>query len=266
MNPGAPPISEEDLHAWADGRLPTARRTAVDAWLAGQPEALQRAEAWRDQNAAMHRRFDPVLAEPIPEALIAVTRRDTRHARAWPTAFASRQAAAVAWLALGAVIGFFAHDLRDSPEAATLASLPRQAALAHAVFVPEAKHPVEVGGEQENHLAAWLSKRLGGKLQPPHLDTAGYALVGGRLLPGDDVNGGGAVAQFMYQDARGKRLTLYVRNDAVESGGAAFRFAQEGKIGVFYWIDGHFGYALSGEMPKDELSHVASIVYHQFVP
>ena len=30
-----------------------------------------------------------------------------------------------------------------------------------------------------------ISTRLGAPLQPPHLDQAGYRLVGGRLLPGD---------------------------------------------------------------------------------
>ncbi len=44
---------------------------------------------------------------------------------------------------------------------------------------------------------------------------------------------------------RGQRLTLYVRRDAQVAGASAFRYARENGIGVFYWIDGRFGYALS---------------------
>jgi anti-sigma factor RsiW len=57
-----------------------------------------------------------------------------------------------------------------------------------------------------------------------------------------------------------------VRTDAQDSRETAFRFAQEGKIGVFYWLDGKFGYALSGEVEKGELLRVATAVYKQLNP
>jgi anti-sigma factor RsiW len=124
------------------------------------------------------------------------------------------------------------------------------------------RHPVEVGAAEQEHLVNWLSKRLGAKLRAPLLTKEGYELVGGRLLPGDT----GAVAQFMYQDAKGKRLTLYVSRLAAESRDTAFRFSQEDKVAVFYWIDGRLGYALSGELPKAELLEVATSVYRQLNP
>ena len=37
-------------------------------------------------------------------------------------------------------------------------------------------------------------------------------------------------------------------------------------IGVFYWIDGPFGYALSGDLEKPELLRVAQLVYQQLNP
>jgi anti-sigma factor RsiW len=134
--------------------------------------------------------------------------------------------------------------------------------VAHVVYTPEVRHPVEVGAEQEAHLAAWLSKRLGVSVRVPHLSEAGYELVGGRLLPGSS----GPAAQFMYQDGRGQRLTLYVRTDGGGSRETAFRYARENNIGVFYWIDGPLGYALSGDLEKPELLKVAQAVYHQLNP
>ena len=143
-----------------------------------------------------------------------------------------------------------------------MAALPRQAAIAHAVYTPEVKHPVEVGADQQQHLVAWLSKRLGKQLRPPQLAKQGYELVGGRLLPGDS----GPVAQFMYTDASGQRLTLYVSSGQKQNRDTGFRFAQEGNVGVFYWIDGSFGYALSAAVGKNELSQIANAVYEQLLP
>ncbi len=248
------PISEHELHAYADGRLEAGRRVEVEAWLDGRPEMRQAVAAWRIQSEQMHRAFDPVMDAPLPARLIEAARPSARLPRL-------RLAAVVAWLAVGGVVGYVVRG-HAPPSTPPSASLPRQAALAHAVFTPEVRHPVEVGAAEETHLVAWLSKRLGTELKPPGLAAQGFELVGGRLLPGE----AGPVAQFMYQDARGQRLTLYVRKDAQQSGETAFRYARENGIGVFYWLDGRFGYALSGEMEKPDLLRIATAVYQQLNP
>ncbi|MCR4302885.1 MAG: hypothetical protein NUV63_01485 [Gallionella sp.] len=84
-----------------------------------------------------------------------------------------------------------------------------------------------------------------------------YELLGGRLLPGNQR----PAAQFMHQDARGLRLTLYLSNKPADKGEAAFHYAQEGKVSVFYWIDNDMSYALSGEMGKADLLRIANAVY-----
>ena len=131
---------------------------------------------------------------------------------------------------------------------------------------PEQRRPVEVDAAHEDQLVAWLSKRMGAPMKPPHLQAVGYALEGGRLLPG----GQGPVAQFMYHriDATGpgSRLTLYVSNEVGDLGaaaggaagkdrgaGTAFRFAREGSINVFYWVEGRFGYAISADAGRATL-------------
>jgi anti-sigma factor RsiW len=251
----APPISEQELHAYADGRLDAARRTGVEAWLGEHPEMRQAVAEWRLQGERLHRAFDPILDEPVPARLME-TATAPRH---MPPL---RLAAAIAWLAVGGVLGYAVRGPMPASAPQAGASLPRQAALAHAVFSPEVRHPVEVGAAEEAHLVAWLSKRLGAELKPPRLSAQGFDLVGGRLLSGE----AGPVAQFMYQDARGQRLTLYVQRDAHDGRETAFRYARENGIGVFYWLDGRFGYALSGEMDKPALLHIATAVYQQLNP
>ncbi|HEX9178967.1 MAG TPA: anti-sigma factor [Burkholderiales bacterium] len=245
-------ISEHDLHAYADGELDPARTAAVEAHLAADHGASQRVAAWRRQKEALHALFDPVLAEPVPQRLLEPP-------RARPPML--RMAAVVAWLVVGGAAGWALRGMGPAPVPHAV-PLAHQAAVAHAVYAPEVRHPVEVGADQEQHLVAWLSKRLGAQVKAPHLNELGYSLVGGRLLPAAE----GPAAQFMYQDAEGRRVTLYVRTDARDNQETAFRYARESGVSVFYWVEGSLGYALSAELDKGELLRVAQAVYHQLNP
>jgi len=245
------PVTETELHAYIDGQLDDARRAAVEAYLATNPAEAERLRAYARQNEQLHALFDSTLDEPVPEALHV----QPAHRAPSPMRYAALLAAAV----MGGVLGW---ALRGEEPLTITASLPQQAALAHVVYTPEVLHPVEVGAGEETHLVSWLSKRLGAPVHAPHLSDAGYELVGGRLLPGE----AGPAAQFMYQDARGNRLTLYVRTTANSNRETAFRYAQENKVGVFYWVDGTFGYALSGEIEKPQLLRVAESVYRELNP
>ena len=251
------PVTEAELHAFVDGLLPETRRIEVEAYLAVHAEDAQRVRDWREQNQVLHALYDPVLAETVP----ARVRNSTLLRRLRP---ALRYAAVAAGFTLGGVAGWYLHAYSSVTSADTTAFV-RQAAIAHVVYSPEVRHPVEVGADQEAHLVGWLSKRLGAGVKVPHLAAVGYQLVGGRLLPGNR----GPVAQFMFQDGNGQRLTLYVRTgtgDTSDSKDTAFRYAQERGISVFYWLDGKFGYALSGEIDKAELLRVAKVVYQQLNP
>jgi anti-sigma factor RsiW len=248
------PVTEAELHAHVDGLLTGARRLEIEDFLLNHLEDAQRVKAWGEQNEALRAWFDPVLAEPTP------TRFDFALRGSRKLSFA-RYAAALAWLTIGGLGGWFLHEYNTVKSADTIAFAHR-AAIAHIVYSPEVRHPVEVGAEQEAHLVSWLSKRIGGNLKIPQLSGVGYQLVGGRLLPGNQ----GPIAQFMFQDAGGQRLTLYVRNGANDGKETAFRFAQERDVKVFYWVDGKFGYAISGEIDKADLLRIANVVYQQLNP
>ncbi|CAM2845795.1 anti-sigma factor family protein [Janthinobacterium lividum] len=253
-------ISEAQLHALADGVLPQAQRAAVDAHLHAHPEDAARVDAWREQNRQLRALFDPVLDEAVPPDLLQAASPPSANG-AWQR-HAMQAAAAIVLVIAGGAGGWLLRgdggDMRTT--SASPMSLARSAAIAHAVYTPEVRHPVEVGVEQEAHLVQWLSKRLDSKLQPPALSPLGYHLIGGRLLPGD---GDGPVAQFMYEDAGGKRLTLYVAKERAGRQETAFRYTQEKELSVFYWIDGQLGYALSASLPKRELGKIANAVYAQ---
>jgi anti-sigma factor RsiW len=153
--------------------------------------------------------------------------------------------------------------------AGTLAArgVPRfahEAGVAFAVYSAEKRHPVEVTAAEQAHLVQWLSRRLGRPLKVPVLTDQGYALLGGRLLPGDPRQPASPRAQFMYENADGDRLTLFV---AVFEPGAAptdaeFRLLRQDGRTTLYWAEAGFGYALSAD-PAVELQPLAQRVHQQ---
>lgn len=254
------PLTEADLHAYADGQLPPDRQAEVQAFLQAHPEARQQVNDWKAQNAALKAWLDPVLAEPLP---LQMPLGATAAHRAWPwRAMAAGLAIAVvssgsAWWVRGAVDGG-AGRFALSGNSTRLTGFAQRAAVAHVVYAPDARRPVEVGADQEQALVTWLTKRLGTAVRPPDLHALGYTLIGGRLLPG----GKGPVAQFMFGSAQGQRLTLYItREDAGRE--TAFRFGQDGAVNVFYWVDKEFGYAISSGDSRQELLRVAESVHRQ---
>ncbi|HUN50719.1 MAG TPA: anti-sigma factor [Candidatus Sulfotelmatobacter sp.] len=242
---------ENELHAYVDGQADATARASFESRLAGDPLLAQMAEAYAKQNAALHAVYDPVLREPVPAAL-------RRRPRSRAQRILWQAAAAVLLLAIGTGIGWgLARNYAAGGSA--LAGWPEDAAVAHATYAPEVRHPVEVGAPQEDHLVAWLSKRLGVPIKAPVLTEVGFTLMGGRLLPDTST----PAAQFMYEDAQGRRVTLYLRINRQRPAETAFRWVQDGNVVVCYWVDGTIGYALAGEMGRSELLKVAKVIYRE---
>ena len=276
MNPNQP-MTEAELHALVDGQLTPERQREIEAYLASRSDETQRADTYRAQKRELRALFDPVLDEALPQRVLDAARPRTP----W---YLQRIAAGVAIALISGAAGWGLRGgmpaespatvlSQQGPASITMASatgFAQRAAVAHAVYSPEQRRPVEVDAAHEDQLIAWLSKRMGAPMKPPQLQAVGYALEGGRLLPG----GQGPVAQFMYRDETGNRLTLYVSNEvgdlAAPAGSAtgknaetAFRFAREGKVNVFYWVEGPFGYAISADADRAALARVSGEVYRQ---
>jgi anti-sigma factor RsiW len=269
-------FTEADLHGYVDGQLTPSRRAEVEHYLASRPDEWQRVQAWQQQNELLRGLLNPVLTQTIPARLLMTPKRRVYPWRGLAAGVAiAFISASSAWVVRGSVDEAstrlaLAQSARlaaatDQATHADLTGFARRAAIAHVVYSPEVRHPVEVSADQEQHLVAWLSKRLGTAVKPPSLQGIGYELIGGRLLPGDV----GPVAQFMYHDATGQRLTLYVTREIPKTdkpAETAFRFGQDGPVHVFYWVDKTFGYAISGGADRQELMRVSQEVYRQLDP
>jgi anti-sigma factor RsiW len=276
------PITEADLHAYVDEQLPIERQREIETYLASRPDEAQRIESYRVQKRELRALFRPVLDEALPQRVMRAARPRTP----W---YLQRLAAGIAIALISAAAGWglrggmqaksgagsLAQRVPSAITTASATAFAQRAAVAHAVYSPDLRRAVEIDATHEDQLIAWLSKRMGAPMKPPHLQALGYVLEGGRLLPGNQ----GPVAQFMYRnverDGAGGKLTLYVSNEIGDVGGGspaaadaknvdtAFRFAQQGPVNVFYWVDGAFGYAISADADRSELARVSGEVYRQ---
>jgi anti-sigma factor RsiW len=250
-----PKISDADLGALADGQLSPERAAAVEAAVARDADAQARLATIRAQNAALAGALDPWLAEPIPPRLLTAATPPGRArggAKPWRAAVAL-----VATLVLGVAVGWFAREALLASHG-TPTTFAREAAFSHAIYAGDPGRPVEISGAEEARLMRWLGRRLGVEITPPDLTAVGFSLVGGRLVAGNAK----PMALLMYENPAKQRLTLQWRKNE-NANEAAFRYAHENGVGVFYWIDENCAYALSGNVERERLFAIARVVHAQ---
>jgi anti-sigma factor RsiW len=250
------PPDDDDLHARLDGQLPPERAAALDSRLAADPEMRRRWSRYAEQRGQLRASLAAAADELVPARLNVghiLSRQRLRRA--------TQIAAGIALLALGVIAGWSAQYLGSpahNAAAAAASSVAAEAVAAHRVFAVETRHPVEIGADHEALLVQWLSKRLGRPLVVPDLSTAGFRLVGGRLLP----SGTGPAAQLMYENAYGIRLTCYYL--AVDSSGeTGLKYRDDDGVGVQYWVDDGFGYAVAATADRALVERVSKLVYRQ---
>ncbi|SAK49715.1 transmembrane transcriptional regulator (anti-sigma factor) [Caballeronia pedi] len=270
MNEHKTPISEDDLHAYVDGALSPERREQVERAIELNPALAARVSDYFSLNNMFHERYDRVLNEPMPARLRTLKKRRWFGAMNW-----SHVAGMAASLVLGIGIGFGVNMGRDavslpgmlasntrSVSAEGMEGMARQAALAHVVYMPAVDRPDDIGKDRDQDFVQYLSDRLGTDVHPPLLTKSGFELMGGRLLPGEN----GPTAQFMYRDAKGERVTLCISHRKTSTNTTAFKLYRDGPVNVFYWIDGDFGYAVSGGIDRKVMLELAHDVYAQLTP
>lgn len=239
---------ENDIHRYVDGVLDLSGRIRIESMMRGDPALREKVEAYRRQQEGLRALF-AATTEIAPDAA------PLRERRARPFVRAPRlheAALAASLLLLGAAGGWSGAIMTAAREPQTryaevVGEVAAEGFRAHRVFVVDRRHPVEVGEDEEAHLLAWLSNRMERTIHAPDFSAHGLHLVGGRLLPSQT----GPSAQFMYEDAGGRRVTIYMRAEAqdIEDG----FLATEDDLRAFLWARHGLSVSVIGEIDEGQL-------------
>lgn len=253
-------LTDEQLCAYLDNELDDATREAIDLALAQNPALRTRLDSWSAQTQNLRTALDTGLDEPLPANLIQLARAPAQApAAAKPVVRSSWHDRLFDWLpsprfagalAVAVLVGVFVgKDLL--PRMNADGQLVRLASVAHNVYSPDKRQPVEVKSDDPT-LTSWISKRLGKKVFAPQVGS--FRFMGGRLLAGAEEPAG----QFMYEDASGKRLTVFVRTEGARNKETAPDCDTYRGISVCYWYTGDVAYALAGDLPSAALAALAA--------
>lgn len=248
-------VTEADLHAYLDGQLAPDRQAMVTRWLADHPEEAARVKSYRVQRDGLRQALAPVIDEPLPANL------DLRLG-ARPSRFRFGQAMVAASMAAlflaGGGTGWVLRDWNAAPTAGT-AALAREAAANYAVYAGDGRRPVELAASDQHELDDWFSRRLSREVRAPDLRAAGLRLIGGRLVATDH----GPAGFYLYRDAGGRSVALYVRPMRVEGTDRMTSREEEGVHG-WTWADDGLGFGVFGVSSGDRLHDAANMVRAQF--
>lgn len=247
-------VSDSELYAYLDEQLDEKQRSEIEKKMKHDVGARKKLVSYQKMNQTLHAIYDPVLQEDVPGRLMSVPARRSSYGSI---------AASTIFFLLGSFFGWQMQlnlAFVQPGNTSTTINLVQPAVFAHSIFAVEVAHPVEVSAAQHQHLNQWLSKRLKTTLNAPDLSDSGYQLIGGRLLPSTEDR---MAAQYMYEDSKGSRISLYVRRGHWDRDNTAFNYSQQKGYSMFYWIDNDLGYALTSELDKALHQNLAKEVYKQ---
>jgi anti-sigma factor RsiW len=237
-------IGDIDLLAYADGLLDTdpERKAAVAAYLRKHPAEAAKVRDYIEQNHAIRRLYDPVLAEAVPERLWAVLERAPQKT---PGQVARTMIAASLLLAAG-FVGWMLGQ-HGQPEPWAVQDFVKQAMTTYgrSALMSDADSALQKAMQSPG----WLSEQIAMPVQAPDLTPQGFTLVEKQLLTAY----GPQIAQVTYTDPDGRRLSLFLRTRWQEEA-PQLRFVDNEDITMVYWLEGPLVYALVGKLDRQEMA------------
>lgn len=274
MRAGLPPVSEEELHGFADGDLDRGRRAAVEAHLAASPGDAARVETWRRQNEAIRAAFAPVetgaWAVPLgsgtggaetgqaaggqTEANGSVEWRARWFTRLMGFSFASG-----ALLALSAA---YLAGFVSGPDASPLSPEGPAPGGMSDTFVTRAMSALRAFAPPLNgmHLSTNSDGLEQGTAAPilPNLPVEGLKLAGVRAMPGEQ----GQMSCMVYATPDAANIALCVEK-ATEPSETVPHMSGNFPSAAIHWHQRGANYVLVGALPETGLRSLADAVHAQ---
>ena len=253
------PVSEIDLLAYADGTLDSdpVRRAEVEEYLKSHPDKAERIIAFMHQDDDIHRLYDPVLDEPVPERLRNVLEQPqpNRYAQVLVrTGFAASIliAASGGWY-LGRTVPSGQLQQRDSIAQSALNgyrsgmvdSLPSQ---------PTVSTVQSVEPEWSNTMSS-IAGHIALQMRVPDLSAQGYRLQENREIHTD----GGNAMQIGYVDDTGNKLVLLLQ-PRWNTGIHDLQVDEQDGFSVATWADGPITFGLASGIEPGQAYELASFI------
>lgn len=249
--------TDPDLHAYIDGHLGPDGAAAFDARLDADADLRRLVDAMIGDRDAIRGAADSLDTAPVNLRTAALERQLAQRLsrRRWQAAITgsvSRQmAAGVVMFALG----WGAHMMLV-PNGGVYPSYVAESLGAHSVFAEDRVYPVEFTPEATTTALNWMSEKLRRKIDSPALDALGLELIGTRLSGTRE----GPLAQFIYEDQSGNRLSLVVMPHPEGAPEAGLRMARHDTNSVGYWSDAALDFAVIAKTTDLQIETVAAEV------
>ena len=250
------PIAEEELHAYVDHCLDPAASRQCFATSRTIPMLPSRSQPTVSNGTPCAPLSAPSLWNPFRLASASSDSSSNACSRAgrpgaWQPPYCSHSSSAEP--AAGSCMTAF------TPQTGAITLLAQEAVANHVVYTADKRRPTELGAQQRDDLARWVSNRLNHQVAPPDLSADGYSYMGGRLAATPD----GPAGLFMYDNGQGMRLTIFVL-PLHAAAGAPIQHVDFSHVDGCAWIDNGVGYTVVGKLPPPELRRIAEQVRRQF--
>ncbi len=250
-------LAMDELNAYLDDQLGPEAAARIDARIAADPELTRRFATYARQKVLIAEAAEDMAPKTFDLRTAALERalahkladRVAANRRWRPPSWALRTASAAALV----LAGWFGHQQYAAWQPA-IPEYVSEAVGAHRVFAEDRVRPEEFVAVGGGETLRWISTKLGQVVEVPSLEALGMRLVGSRVLGTKE----GALAQFIYQNDVGERLSLTLARHLDEAPILDFATTTFESEQVAYWSDPTFDYALVAKTTDTQIRAIAS--------
>lgn len=255
-------IGTMDVNGYLDGELGPDEAAEIEEKLDRDPEARARLDAFARQKSKVGAAL-AALDPAAPNLRTARLERRLAHVMARemsprkPAAFGTliRGGSQIAAVCALVSVGWWGHALM-APTGGGVPEYVSEAVGAHQVFADDALYPAEFTGSAVGSAAEWFSHKIGVPVSAPDLSARDMSLVGARLLGTKE----GPLAQFIYEDGNGKRMSLTLARHPQDRPVQALKVVDYPNRAVGYWSNANIDFAIVGEGGSDAVQSLAQDV------
>lgn len=241
------PISEDDLNAYIDGRLSSARQEDVRRYLGRNPDEAARIADHMRHADALRAALAPLADRPIPSELHLMRLAASRRRRSDRL---RRIAASVVLVGAGLAGGWFGHARMES---GTVAVLGQETAATYALLSQGDAPTLTYAAADPQALVDWASTALRRPMRVPDLSGSGFRFLGGQVVP----TAQGPAMAAIYENELGDRLVFQARPMRAP-GGTKMTPYRSAEGGGLVWERNDMGYSLFGNAPEQVSRDVAN--------